>query len=166
MAKKRANARQKAVKKLDKVFSTYVRYSAIDEYGCAECYTCGKRDHPRNMHCGHFASRRHMATRWSEDNTRVQCVACNIMRQGEQYRFGRRLDSENAGLPDRILQQAERKKRYTITDIERLADAYAQRSEGLVERCEAIFDPRGCTARSVSTKGKKTSPRRRLVRRR
>lgn len=35
-------------------------------------------------------SRRYFSTRWSEDNCRPQCVACNIFNQGniQMYRIG------------------------------------------------------------------------------
>ena len=130
--KKRSNARQRAIKALDKEFSLFIRYRNLDEQGNAECYTCGKRDHPRSLQCGHFASRRYLSTRWHEDNCRVQCVGCNIYRQGEQYRFGRKLDAEDKGLADRILEQSQQKASYTITELERLTWQYKQRNERLI----------------------------------
>ena len=32
-------------------------------------------------------SRRHLSTRWDEDNCALQCVACNLFNQGRQYEF-------------------------------------------------------------------------------
>ena len=32
-------------------------------------------------------SRRHMATRWDEDNCHSQCAKCNTFNQGEQYKY-------------------------------------------------------------------------------
>jgi hypothetical protein len=47
------------------------------------------------MQNGHFQSRKHLATRFSEDgNCEVQCVGCNIFRSGEQYLFSLRLDEK------------------------------------------------------------------------
>ena len=47
------------------------------------------------MQNGHFQSRRFMSTRYSEEgNCEVQCVACNMFRGGEQYKFALALDSK------------------------------------------------------------------------
>jgi hypothetical protein len=74
------------VKKLDTVFSIYIRrrYAVND---IAKCVTCGKEDHWKSLQCGHFMSRKHMSTRWNEDNCQVQCAGCNVFRYGEQYKF-------------------------------------------------------------------------------
>ena len=51
--------------KLDTLFSQYIRQkNSQDEF--AECFTCGK----------------------------VQCVACNMFKQGQQYIFGQNLDTK------------------------------------------------------------------------
>lgn len=33
-----------------------------------------------------------MSTRWNEQNCQVQCVGCNMFKQGEQWKFGLRID--------------------------------------------------------------------------
>ena len=166
MPRKRSNARQRAIRALDAAFSEYIRFRSVDEHGQAECYTCGKRDHPRALHCGHFASRRYMATRWHEDNCRVQCPACNIFRQGEQYRFGRRLDSEDQGLADRMLRESQRKRSYSITQLEQLTRTYRERSTEYIQRAEALANASGRRASSVPKKGKKKGNGRKQVPRR
>lgn len=64
--------------------------------GIVECVTCGKKDHWKNMDCGHFMSRKFMSTRWHEDNCQVQCKACNVFRYGEQYKYSLWLGSQKA----------------------------------------------------------------------
>ena len=83
--------RGKIVKKLDNIFSIYIRkrYAKDD---VSKCFTCGKLDHWKNLQCGHFQSRRKYSTRWDKLNCQVQCAKCNIFSQGEQYIFGKRLD--------------------------------------------------------------------------
>ena len=73
MAKKLT--RSKLVKKLDAVFSQYIRLKDADEFGNATCFTCGKVDHWKKLQNGHFQSRKHYATRWDEMNCQVQCVS-------------------------------------------------------------------------------------------
>jgi hypothetical protein len=84
--------RRALVAKLDKVFSEWVRRSAADSEGYAECFTCRKKLPWREMHNGHFALRQHKATRWEPLNAHPQCAYCNNYRAGEQYEYGKRLD--------------------------------------------------------------------------
>jgi len=88
--------RSKLVKKLDVIFSQYIRLKYSDHHGMTECFTCGKRDHWKKMQCGHFMSRKNYSTRWEEDNVRVQCVGCNMFKSGEQYVFGLKLGQQLA----------------------------------------------------------------------
>ena len=79
-------SRKTLVKNLDTIFSTYIRRKdAIDDI--ATCVTCGKKDHYKNLQCGHFMSRSNYSTRWEENNVGVQCYGCNISRSGEQFKF-------------------------------------------------------------------------------
>jgi hypothetical protein len=90
MAKKLT--RSKLVKKLDAVFSQYIRLKDADEFGNATCFTCGKIDHWKKLQNGHFQSRKHYSTRWLELNCQVQCAGCNVFRYGEQFLFSKNLD--------------------------------------------------------------------------
>tara|TARA_R110000824_G_scaffold52244_1_gene145067 strand:- start:615 stop:1007 length:393 start_codon:yes stop_codon:yes gene_type:complete len=83
----------KLKKDLDAVFSKYIRHKyAID--GLVACYTCGVVKPVKQMQNGHFQSRKHLSTRWDEDNCRVQCVGCNVFKYGESYIFGKKLEKE------------------------------------------------------------------------
>lgn len=83
-------SRASLVKKLDTVFSIYIR-NRYTNNEIAECYTCNKKDHWKKLQAGHFASRKHYSTRWDEYNVQVQCASCNIWNQGMQFEFGKRL---------------------------------------------------------------------------
>ena len=88
---KKKLTRSKLVKKLDTVFSQYIRLKdSVDEM--AICFTCGKVDHWKKLQNGHFMSRKHYTTRWDETNCQVQCAGCNVFKYGEQYLFGINLD--------------------------------------------------------------------------
>jgi len=86
----------KLKKKLDAVFSKYVRLKDADENGFNYCFTCHKFDHYKNLQNGHFISRKYLSTRFDLENCRPQCPSCNIFRYGEQYLFGQKLGSEIA----------------------------------------------------------------------
>ena len=93
MVKKKSPSRGKLASKLDTLFSQYIRRkNSQDEF--AECFTCGKVDHWKKMQNGHFQSRSCYSTRWNELNCQVQCVACNMFKQGQQYIFGQNLDTK------------------------------------------------------------------------
>tara|TARA_R110002051_G_scaffold49606_1_gene96718 strand:+ start:1165 stop:1572 length:408 start_codon:yes stop_codon:yes gene_type:complete len=82
-------------KHLDNIFSLYIRLRDATPEGLIQCFTCGRISHYKSgMQNGHFQSRRHHSTRWSETNCQVQCVKCNMYEQGEQFRFGLALDSK------------------------------------------------------------------------
>jgi 5-methylcytosine-specific restriction endonuclease McrA len=87
MAKKKLT-RSKIIKKLDNIFSQYIRLSNSKNGNCT-CVTCGKVGDWKNggIQAGHFISRKHYSTRWNEDNVKPQCVGCNVFRYGEQYKF-------------------------------------------------------------------------------
>ena len=85
----------KLKKELDKWFSLYIRLRDATDEGLVQCFTCNKVSHYKSgMQNGHFQSRKHLATRWSETNCQVQCVGCNMFKSGEQYKFSIALDSK------------------------------------------------------------------------
>ena len=86
----------KLKKELDKWFSLYIRLREANEYGMCQCITCGKVGHYKKdgMQNGHFQSRKHLSTRFDEENCQVQCVKCNVYAWGEQYKFSLALDGK------------------------------------------------------------------------
>ena len=84
----------KLKKELDAIFSLYIRLRESEE-GLVQCFTCNKVSHYKSgMQNGHFQSRKHLSTRWSETNCQVQCVGCNMFKAGEQYKFAINLDAK------------------------------------------------------------------------
>ena len=94
MARMKSLNTTKLKAELDRVFSLYIRQKNASSSGMVKCYTCNKIGHWKELQNGHFLSRRHLATRWDEDNCKCQCVACNIFGQGKQFEFGERLKKE------------------------------------------------------------------------
>jgi hypothetical protein len=70
------------VRKLDKVFSVYIRTKDADQCGTVTCVTCGKLLHWKEAHASHFVSRRHMSVRFDERNVHVCCPRCNVFEHG------------------------------------------------------------------------------------
>lgn len=78
------------IKKLDTVFSLYIRLKYARPNGMCKCISCGTYKSWKEIQNGHYMSRRYMSTRFDEDNCRPQCVSCNIFNQGniQMYRRG------------------------------------------------------------------------------
>src|SRR3990167_10503494 len=74
-------------KKLDAIFSKWVRYPAANKQNVVRCYTCGQLGEPQNFHCSHYIDRTHKATRWSEINCKAACVKCNTFMEGNKDEF-------------------------------------------------------------------------------
>ena len=86
--------RSTLVKRLDKIFSIWIRSKDADHAGMVDCFTCGvTKNWKYEIDAGHFQSRGKYATRWNEQNVKPQCKRCNGFRGGEQYRFAKNLDA-------------------------------------------------------------------------
>ena len=106
--------RSTLVKKLDKVFSQYIRLKDADHRGMVECYTCGAVKNWREVDAGHFQSRGKYMTRWDEQNVKPQCKRCNGFRSGEQYLFGLNLDKEyGEGTAQDLVYMSNQSARFT-----------------------------------------------------
>ena len=104
MAKKLS--RSKLIKKLDTIFSKYIRQRDAKKE-IATCFTCGKKAHWKKLQNGHFQSRRF-----------------------EQFTFGLNLDSKfGAGTAQRLHTKARVITKLSSPDIEELILMY----EDLVE---------------------------------
>ena len=124
MAKK--VTRTSLIKKLDTVFSIYIRRRyAVNEI--AECYTCGKKDHYKKLQAGHFASRRHYSTRWNEYNVQVQCYGCNIANQGMQFQFGKNLCSQYGdNFADKLMIESKKIRKFDDVELQDMIEHYTQ----------------------------------------
>lgn len=117
--------RTKLVKKLDAVFSQYIRRRYADKNGLAQCVTCGKKDHWKKLQAGHFISRKHYSTRWDETNVQVQCAGCNVFRYGEAYLFSLWLDTNiGEGTSMSLLEQSKRIAKISSYELSQLIIKY------------------------------------------
>ncbi len=90
----RKPSRKTIVKKLDTIFSKYVRLKDADLKGNCICITCDRSYYWKEIQAGHFISRKHYSTRWDERNVKPQCYSCNVMRYGEQYKYSKYLGTK------------------------------------------------------------------------
>jgi hypothetical protein len=116
----------KLKKELDKWFSLYIRLREATSEGMVQCFTCGKVSHYKSgMQCGHFQSRRFMATRWNEQNCQVQCVSCNLFKSGEQWQFGMHLNAKyGVGTSPELEYVARQIQKFSRVDYEEKISYY------------------------------------------
>ena len=122
----------KLKKKLDKIFSEYIRRRYANHDNTVSCFTCLVVKHWKEQQAGHFQSRRHLATRWDEKNVQVQCIKCNMFNQGEQYKFGYYLDNTYGdGTSKELEQRAKTIVKLTRVDYEEAIEFYKRKLDEL-----------------------------------
>ena len=65
------------IKKLDRVFSRYIRLRDAMPNGMCRCISCGRIKPLKEIDAGHFHSRRFMSTRFDPMNVNGECRFCN-----------------------------------------------------------------------------------------
>ena len=122
--------RSKLVKKLDVVFSQYIRLKN-SKNGICTCVTCGKKGHWKTggIQAGHFMSRKHYSTRWDEDNVKPQCVGCNMFRSGEQYKYSLYLGKQ---LSENLHQKSNKIVKFTSIELEEMFKHYSDEVKKLL----------------------------------
>ena len=123
----------KLKKELDKWFSLFIRLRDADSNGLVFCFTCGRSKHYKSgMQNGHFQSRKHLSTRWDEENCQVQCVGCNMFKAGEQYKFAINLDAKyGEGTAEELEFLARTIMKVSRIDYEEKISYYKERVEKL-----------------------------------
>ena len=108
-------------KKADTWFSKYVRYRDAQKRGgeyYAPCITCDKWLPIKQMHAGHFQSRRHNSTRYDDENVNAQCAACNTYNQGEQFKYSKALNLKYGdGTAEKLEKLAQEYHKLTIEEL-------------------------------------------------
>ena len=120
--------RSKLIKKLDTIFSRWVRLSNSVNEICT-CVTCGKESHWKDIQAGHFISRKHYSTRWDERNVLPQCVGCNVFKYGEQYKYSLYLGNK---LSKKLLIESRIIIKFTNAELEDMIEKYTERFNKLV----------------------------------
>jgi hypothetical protein len=105
-------------KKLDTIFSVYIRLLHADKNGMVRCFTCDRLEYWRKIQNGHFQSRRFMSTRFHVGNCAPQCYACNVGMSGMQYEYGKRLDLKyGSGMADDMVAQSRIIRKFTPDEL-------------------------------------------------
>lgn len=115
------------VKKVDKVFSEYIRLRDSVNGKC-QCITCGNIFEVSKIDAGHYRPRQHMATRYDERNVHPQCKRCNNFEGGEQHIHGEEIDNlYGQGTARELLEKSHTIRKYTIPELKDLFEYYQER---------------------------------------
>lgn len=125
-AKKKQPSLPTLKNKLDILFSKYIRLRDANGTEYATCVSCGKIGLWQEMDCGHFVSRRHLATRWDEFNAHAQCRHCNRFRPDQYIDYTRwMLDKYGMAIVDELTNKKHEPYKVTRMDLQQMIDDYA-----------------------------------------
>jgi hypothetical protein len=120
------------VKKLDRVFSRFIRMRHADKCGTVTCVTCGVNKHFSEVHAGHFVKRQHMAIRFDTRNVHVQCVKCNLYMGGAQDEYAAYIIKEyGADTLDELLRLKRTSMKWLRSDLEEMITVYESKVKKL-----------------------------------
>lgn len=112
-------------RELDEVFSEWIRKRDAAPVGLAFCVTCGKSGRWQDMDCGHFQSRRFLATRWEPKNCAAQCRACNRFAEGKHAEFAKAIDKRwGAQTSDKLIILAKQPTRPMKFQLKAMIEYY------------------------------------------
>ena len=114
-----------AVDKADRQFSRFIRLRVAIPGGAFRCISCGQYKRIEQADCGHFHSRKHMATRFDELNAHAECRACNRFSADHLIKYQenliRLIGQEEF---DKLNIRAKGIKQWSETDLKELSKYY------------------------------------------
>lgn len=119
-------------RKLDALFSRYIRLRDAMQGGTFRCIACGKIKPIEQADCGHFFSRRHMSTRYDEDNCHAECKACNRFSADHLIGYRANLIQKIGENRVNLLEvKAHRTRKWYGFELEELIKLYSERIKEL-----------------------------------
>lgn len=118
-------SKTKLIAKLDRIFSQYIRLRDCNSNGYCKCISCGRFVHVSQIDCGHFMSRRHMATRFDEDNCSGECKYCNRFDASHLVGYQRNLELKiGATKVEKLVWKAKTPKHFLDSELEEMIEYY------------------------------------------
>lgn len=123
--KRKRSSAAGSVAKADRQFSRFIRLRDAIPGGAFKCISCGQFKRIEQADCGHFHSRKHMATRFDELNAHAECRACNRFSADHLIKYQenliRLIGQEEF---DKLNIRAKGIKQWSETDLKELAKYY------------------------------------------
>lgn len=116
-------------KKLDSVFSLFIRNKYADHRGYVQCVTCKVWKLVKEMQCGHYVKRSCNILRYSEDNCFPQCMPCNVFNHGNYPAYTEFLINEfGANYVLNLVIVSRAIKKWTVRELQELILKYGQKT--------------------------------------
>src|SRR3990167_4335813 len=110
-------------RKLDQVFSKFIRKRDANTSGLGQCYTCNRW---AVLEASHFIPRQHAATRWDERNVHGACFYCNRWQHGDLYAYGLALQKQyGQATVDELWRSRRQAVKFHRSDLEALIVKYS-----------------------------------------
>jgi len=120
------------INRLDFLISKWVRYSAKGADGLTECFTCRKRYNPSELDAGHYITRDCQYLRFDvARNIRPQCRHDNRGKYGLAAEFGKRLEEENPGSTEILLEESRIIHKWTRDELKQMILDFEQKLKQL-----------------------------------
>lgn len=118
--------RQALVHELDWIFSRVVRALYANPDKIVTCYTCDFSMiwDSKYCQCGHFADRQHSQLRFDLRNSKPQCVKCNCTLDGNLEVYRERLNLDQKGLADELIQLSREPYKHTREELKQMLIMY------------------------------------------
>jgi len=116
------------IKKLDSIFSKFIRLRDASNDGICRCITCGTLHRWEQMDAGHYVKRQYMATRFNEFNCHAQCRKCNWLEQGADAKYREFIIRKfGQGIHDQLLILRHTTKKWSRFELEFLIKDYTEK---------------------------------------
>lgn len=105
------------IREFDAVFSRYVRMSAANKEGVANCFICGKPERWQDCDAMHYVPRASYFLRFDNRNVKCGCKECNQYKGGNLLAYGIKLDNEHLGITEVLLEESRMIYKFTKDEL-------------------------------------------------
>ena len=96
--------------------------------------TCGKVYPLKSLQAGHFIAGRGNSILFEEHNCHAQCYACNVVRGGEQFIHGQKVeDFYGKKEVERLSKLKNEARKFTLDELEELTSYYREEVKQMLE---------------------------------
>lgn len=118
--------------RLWKIFSEYIRLRDADANGYCRCITSGRIVHWKECDAGHFISRRHLSTKFDEQNVNAQSRHDKRFAAWKKYEHGLAIDRKyGQGTAEKLLIKSKQLCKISSFDIKVMENYYKEKVKEL-----------------------------------
>jgi len=125
--KKKENNIPRLIKKLDTIFSRYIRKSSADFRGNIVCPCCGKTFNWKEAQNMHYVGRSNRNTRFDERNCYAGCMGCNVFKNGNYPAYTAYLLSHyGQEWLQELIKDGNKSRKFTAQELKDLISNYTE----------------------------------------